>query len=577
MQIILLNMIFNFLIFLLFSIIIILSTIGYGLAFSNKILGNSKYINLPLKGILGIFFLYLLSSLTHIILPHNFTHNLVVLSIGLILFFKLFKKEKTNKKQFNHILFFFVCLFLGFLISKTNEDFPYYHLPNSLQFASHKLEIGLGNLNHGFKHISSLFLINSLFYLPIVEIYLFNITNFMLQIFFFSTLTVILLRNYNNNFTYIIVLTILVTYITKFYRLSEYGADYFGQFLVILSFVIASFSFTNKKLSLVDKKELFSISIYLVIFAITIKFLYSIYLLIPLFIFFYMCKSSEIFKFIFDKKFLILSSITLISVFFFNFVATGCFLYPMIVTCLTETVDWSISKDTINYLNSYYKAWSKAGIGTGYGVEDPDAYISSFSWIKNWFENYFFTKVSDYILVIVFVSLILFFTFYKDLKKKNYLNINIKILYISYLSIIIVFCLWFFNFPSLRYAGYSVVFLIIVVPLCIFFSKRIDFNNYKVKKKFKILIVISLIIFNFKNIQRLNHEINLKSYEHHNFFNFPFYWVDNVEYETFTVNAKSFNEVTNNKSCWNVPSTCIKNRNYLDIQKKGNYFFYKKK
>ena len=185
-------MIFNFLIFILFSIIIILSTIGYGLAFSNKILGNSKYINLPLKGILGIFFLYLLSSLTHIILPHNFTHNLVVLSIGLILFFKLFKKEKTDRQQFNHILFFFVCLFLGFLISKTNEDFPYYHLPNSLQFASHKLEIGLGNLNHGFKHISSLFLINSLFYLPIVEIYLFNITNFMLQIFFFF---------FNSNFT----------------------------------------------------------------------------------------------------------------------------------------------------------------------------------------------------------------------------------------------------------------------------------------------------------------------------------------------------------------------------------------
>ena len=98
-------MIFNFLIFILFSIIIILSTIGYGLAFSNKILGNSKYINLPLKGILGIFFLYLLSSLTHIILPHNFTHNLVVLSIGLILFFKLFKKEKTDRQQFNHILF----------------------------------------------------------------------------------------------------------------------------------------------------------------------------------------------------------------------------------------------------------------------------------------------------------------------------------------------------------------------------------------------------------------------------------------------------------------------------------------
>ena len=91
------------------------------------------------------------------------------------------------------------------------------------------------------------------------------------------------------------------------------------------------------------------------------------------------------------------------------------------------------------------------------------------------------------------------------------------------------------------------------------------------------LIFIALIIFNLKNLQRLNHELNLESNEHHNFDNFPFYWVADVKYKEILIHGKYFYQVTNNKSCWNVPATCLKDRNYLDIQKKGNYLIYKKK
>ena len=72
----------------------------------------------------------------------------------------------------------FAMLFIALLMAKTNEDFGYYHLPNSIQFAEQKLQFGLGNLNHGFKHISSLFMIMSLNYLPFIDHYLFNLTNF---------------------------------------------------------------------------------------------------------------------------------------------------------------------------------------------------------------------------------------------------------------------------------------------------------------------------------------------------------------------------------------------------------------
>ncbi len=570
-------MFLNFSIFVIFSILIITSTLGYGIFFSNKIFGNSKYLSLPLRGFFGIFFLYLISSFTHLILPHNYMHNSIIIIIGLFFFFKLVNKTRNHKKDLKHIIFFFVCLFTGFLISKTNEDFSYYHLPNSLQFAMNKLEFGLGNLNHGFKHFSSLFLINSLFFLPLVKFYLFNITNFMLQIFFFSTLTLILHNNYKNNFIIILALVSLVTYLTKFYRLSEYGADYFGQFLVLLSFIIISLSFSVSKKTAIDKKEIFLIAMYLMIFAITTKFLYAIYLLIPMFVIFNQYNLREIIDLIFEKKFFTISIVTIFTIIFFNYTATGCLIYPVIISCFTETTDWSVPKDAINQLNLHYKAWSKAGIGAGYGVEDTKNYLSGLNWIDNWIKTYFFNKVSDYILVIFFISLILLFVFKKNLKKNNKTNFKVNISLISYISIFIVFSLWFFNFPSLRYAGYSIFFLLLVVPLCIYLGKNLRPNKIIIKKKIKILIILALIIFNFKNIQRLNNELNLKNYEHHNFLNFPFYWVDHVEYKSILINGKYFYEVTNNKSCWNVPPTCLRDRNYLDIQNKNGYFFYKKK
>ena len=49
-------MILNTIIFSILSVLIVFSTLGYGLVFTNKILQNNQYLNLPIKGIFGIFF-----------------------------------------------------------------------------------------------------------------------------------------------------------------------------------------------------------------------------------------------------------------------------------------------------------------------------------------------------------------------------------------------------------------------------------------------------------------------------------------------------------------------------------------
>ena len=569
-------MILNTLLFFITSLLILLSTLGYGLIFANNIFKKNDYLNLSFKGILGIFFLYIISSITHLFLPHNYLHNSIILIIGLLLFYNCLNKGLVEKKYLNKILIIFACLFLGLLISKTNEDFPYYHLPNSLQFSSYKLEFGLGHLSHGFKHFSSIFLINSIFYLPFFEVYLFNITNFMLQVFFFSGLIILINKSNINNFSKIIISIALITYLVKFYRLAEYGADYLGQFLVLLGFIFASFSFSNN-LRPNKKKQIFLTSLIFFVFAITTKFLYAIYIIIPLFLFIYLFKMNEIIKYLLDKKFFLVSLVSMISVFFFNFTSTGCFLYPITFTCLTDTIDWSISESTIKTLNLHYKAWSKAGVGAGYGISNHQEYIAGINWVNNWIEKYFFTKVSDYILVVLFICLIFILSLKKNFVKKKKLDFSVKSVMISYFSILIVLLLWFFNFPTLRYAGYSIVFLVLAAPFSLFLAKRINFNDKNVIKKINLLIILAFIAFNFKNIQRLNKELNLNINEHHNFSNFPFFWVDEVKYNKILIKNKYFYEITNNKPCWNVPSTCIKDISQLEIKTKNGYFFYKTK
>ena len=90
-------MIFFFCFFLFLSFF---SVLGYGLIF-NKIF-NLKFNNLNLGkiGILGLFLLTVISSFTHIFMPHTFTHNIFLISLGFFYFIYIFLLEKFRNKKF---------------------------------------------------------------------------------------------------------------------------------------------------------------------------------------------------------------------------------------------------------------------------------------------------------------------------------------------------------------------------------------------------------------------------------------------------------------------------------------------
>ena len=115
--------------------------------------------------------------------------------------------------------------------------------------------------------------------------------------------------------------------------------------------------------------------------------------------------------------------------------------------------------------------------------------------------------------------------------------------------------LWFFNFPTLRYSGYPVVYLIIILPFSLYVSNRIDLSNKTNLKKISIILLISYSIFMFKNISRISNEFKLPVTSHHNFKSFPFYWVKNQKFDKIRVDNHQLYLVKG--KCWSVPSTCV--------------------
>ena len=76
----------------------------------------------------------------------------------------------------------------------------------------------------------------------------------------------------------------------------------------------------------------------------------------------------------------------------------------------------------------------------------------------------------------------------------------------------------------------------------------------------------------FKNISRIHNELQLSETDHHNFKNFPLYWVPKKEFKKVSIN--NHNLYLTNGKCWATPSTCIRSLNTLKILKKNNYIFY---
>ena len=551
----------NLTIYLSYYVIIITSIIGYGLLFL-KIFKNTIDIEFEYNLLGSLLFLIFLSFFTHFFLSHGYIHNLIILFIGIISFLLNFSKEKKNiRNHIKYISIIFGILIIALLTHKTHDDFPYYHFPYTYYLTQENLVIGAGQLVHAFRTPSSIFYLNSLFYLPIIEYFLFNM-GAILILGFSNLILIFKLKNdfKSKRYDFIFFLTLLSFLFINifFYRIAEHGTDRSAQILILILFI----EVLNFYRMSINKEKIFTKIFILLGLIITLKAFYVLYLLILIPILIEIKKSRLFLNFLKNFYFYIFCSVGFFLI-LINIFNSGCFLYPVAITCFTN-FEWSLFYEAKSS-NDWYEQWAKAGAGPNHRVNDPENYIKGFNWVSNWVEMYFFNKVSDFILGLVFLLLVVLFTFYS--KKKTYKKIKKQNYYI-YLIVLILFFEWFYNHPSLRYGGYSLVALIMFMPFSIYISQFISIRF--LKEKIVFLIALSLIIFVGRNVNRINYEIQTYDYK---IFSYPFYYLDQSHFRV----DKYFNSMLVNYQ------NCVKNNEInceslegLSLSKKNIYYILKR-
>ena len=543
------------LILLFFYFLILYSILGYGRIFT---LINSNYQASSFDGLLGIAVLILISYSSNIFFPHNYFHNSIIILIGLLIFSYDLKKNFSNRIfEYRDLTLIFFLIFIGILLYKNHDDFYYYHFPYTLILTNFEKIFGLGNLNHAFRTPSSIFYLNSLFYLPGIKYFLMN--SGAIYILGFSNF--ILYKNIKNSikdkkFNHILFLSLLsLVYInSSFARISEHGTDRSALILIFVMgiYYLKSLDFKKNQINKNYFNDYFSKLAILFTIIITLKVFYLIYSIIFLMWFFQIRKFIDL-KRSFNLALTNYYSYIIIASFLFCiftiFSNSGCLIYPASFTCF-ENFSWSAPASEAKEMHLWFEQWSKAGAGPNFRVENPEIYVSNFNWVGNWMNAYFFNKVSDNLLLIVFISIFIYFLFSYNSKKQNK-NKNLPNFKFFYFLIILLFFEWFLNHPSLRYGGYTLLALIFFIPVSIYLG-LFKYNSLKIKKRINFLLVITIIIFASRNLVRIDNEFEKYNY---NPINNAFFYLNK---DGFIINDNLKKKYTNWKS---------KNDNFLIIEK----------
>ena len=559
----------NFFVFSLFYFAIIFSVIGYGFVFQYILLQNNNKANLGYIGIFGLSFCFIYSGITSFFIAHSTVHNFIFLIIGLIIFFyKLKSNFEVEKKNYYLLALIFSILFVSSLIFKSHDDFGYYHFPYTYFLTQSSAVLGIGLFNHGFRTPSSLFYINSLFYLPLIKFYFFHIGAILVMGF----ANIILLKQIeyarkfkSYDFSTFLALMIFIFINIFFYRISEHGTDRSAQILVLIMIlnllIVINFEKYLKELS--DKIAYIIILISIIISFKAFYILYSIFIFYLAYLLF---KEKKLKNFIYKYiKIILFSFLSVLLTLIINFSNTGCFLYPIKFSCF-EIFPWTINLEEVDFMKSWYEQWSKGGAGPNFRVANPELYIQGFNWVSNWIKVYFMGKVTDTLLgIIILISVVTYL--FVDLVKKNIEKRKYKIIM---LLIIILFMEWFYQHPALRYGGFCLLALLFFVPVSIFTEKFVNMRN--IDFKFTAIIFTVFLVFVSRNVHRISKEA--KQYDYKPIKNVYY----NVEQNYFLIESKIQSSIQKFNTCLvdNSNIECGSHEDHNIGIYKEMYFFSKK-
>ncbi|WP_440911792.1 LIC_10190 family membrane protein [Candidatus Pelagibacter sp.] len=478
--------------FQVFISVIFISSSGFLLrkVFLNK---THKFNNLEdsfygfiLIGTLALFFNFffelnqLLNSLIFILVL------LLSINSGLI--------KNINKKDFL-IKSFFVCT-IGFILiifSTVNRpDAWLYHLPYTKIINDHKIIIGAANIHERFAHISifqyiagffnNYFLLEKGILIPISLV-----TSFFFVYLYFEFRNISKIKN--SITTSFIAFLLLVISLYSFNRYSEFGNDAqphiyytFFSFLLFKSFNQINIQDNLKELSLLS------------LFLFLMKPTFVLVALIPMLIFLFNRDKLNFIK----SKFMIIFCLIFLSWIVKNFLVSGCFVYPVMQTCIDNILWFSKSLNENILINeAWSKGWPDLNNKSNISI---DEYLNNFIWLNTWLVNHFIFVLEKVLPIILFIVInLIFFIYSKSLKKKKLEENHIYFCLFN----LLFFLFWLFYFPVYRLGISQIYMLIISFSFVTFINNIKDQEILKYKKYFNIFLIILSVGVISKNLLRI--------------------------------------------------------------------------
>ena len=542
----------NFLLFVTTFFLISASLFGQG-----KIVNLKNNFNFFENIFFGFIFLALINTSIHFFIEINFIYNLFILLFGLIFFFRenLIKEKILIKKNF---FFFLIIIFLVpiFISQKYHEDFGYYHLPYALLLLEEKIIFGIANSNIAYVYNSIWLNIYPSFFLWDKSYDYLTLSTFILYVIFICFLINNILKDENWKLSKLFSIILVLYYIVKFTRISEFGLDLPSAIYSNLS--ILFFIKFFETLDVYKKKKFFFYNLNFAIFSSLIK-LSSLPVILLSFILYF--KNFKILK----KELIKVNFIYIYLLLFFflvqQFIYTGCIIFPNVLSCLD--VSWFnqdfLSLKTI--LETINKSYSEAK-----EIMSKEKFLENFNWLPFWF-NRNYSEIGTHILTM----LLPMFIIYYFTKSKNIKHLRFNELRLNLLTFIILgFIFWLTFSPVYRFAVPFFVTTIFLI-LSVFFFKREITNNI-----FVTFLILCLSFNFFKNVNRISDK-NKIFFGIDKIVNKYFLDKENSKKHTNIFFVDNENNQTNGwqgRLCWNVPIVCTNIK--IQVNRKNNYLFINK-
>ena len=545
---------FDLILYYLSFLFLFFSISGYGIILHNTFISNIYNKNFFVYFFYGISIITCITFFLNYLIPSNKFFNLFIILIGTFFFLKNFKKFEY---QINISLILSTLLFAGILVSKTHEDFLLYHYQNIVELTDANIKIGLGNLNEKYVYSSLLTYFQSYLNFPYLEL---KLVHLPVYLFFFSIVGYLFVLCSEKNFHYenkkkALAFFLLIFFILKFKRYSEFGYDYISVFMV--SFIFLEYLYLKKKIN---------INAFLFLFFSLVTFKVINLYFIPFLLFLLVNKKNTLnyfknLKFNYFKNIIIL--IPLLILFLNSFFNSGCIFYPIKLTCFNKSkIIWSNDYKRISHERLTAGVWAKGYFHRENWQEKKKVIIENEKnlekelieknrierrtnyanklhlWFPHWFNGHFKIKVSEFILIAIF-SLIVCIIFLFDKKKiirKKLFNHDLFVLFLSTLSVLF----WLLTIPQLRFGMIYTIFLVYFL-FCFFY----DFQITKILKKHYFMLIIAIIFFNFSNFKRIDGEF--KRNDIYKFKNFPWYTQHLYFTDSIQINDIKFNRIQKGK------------------------------